>query len=395
MITGNENLLQIAELNSDFIAVFEQHGLGKYFKSENLIKTGRFVRLSTLLKSNNINSEHFINTLNQSISEKQKISDKENETLHFSAMLPCGLRNPFKEFTESYLEENKELFKDLNYMLEGNVNHELSYYPMLDNISDENELPDVIMASDINNFFHRPFINKFIEKDIFEAVEPYIPNKYLQKEGFADPNKNYTMYTANMLVIVVDKKKLGDRKIPKKWSDLLQPIFENSIIMRGEDDFFCNAVMLPFYKDHGFEAIKILANNIKGGMHPAEMVKLAESNDEKGVPIYIMPYFFAKRIKDKDVEIVWPEDGAIASPVFLLVKKKKKEQHKELLHFLFSKEVSELLKKRHFPAIHPDIDHKEFPKPVKWLGWDFLNNHYIGKLKEDIQDTFMEIWNKK
>ena len=33
--------------------------------------------------------------------------------------------------------------------MEGNVNHELSYYPLLDNITDENELPDVIMASDV------------------------------------------------------------------------------------------------------------------------------------------------------------------------------------------------------------------------------------------------------
>ncbi len=395
MITGNENLLQIAELNKEFISVFEQHGLGNYFKEENLNKTGRFIRLSTLLSSNNINTEYFIEKLNQSLTEKKEIEKNENETLHFSAMLPCGLRNPFKELTESYIEENKDLFKDLNYMMEGNVNHELSYYPLLDNITDENELPDVIMASDVNNFFHRPFIHRFIENDVFEAVEPYVPNKYLQKAGYADPKKNYTMYTANMLVMVVDKKKLGDREIPQKWSDILNPSFENSIIMRGEDDFFCNAVMLPFYKDHGFDAIKILAQNIKSGMHPAEMVKLAGKDDEKGAAIYIMPYFFAKRIKSADSEIIWPEDGAIASPVFLLVKKNKKEQHKELINYLFSKELAELLKQRYFPAIHPEIDHKDFPETVKWLGWDFLNDHYIGKLKEDIQDVFMEVWNKK
>ncbi len=399
MITGDENLFEISKLGNELIAFFEKHGLGSYFKEGNLKKIGRFTHLNSLLKAKNIEPGLFIENLNLIIKE-QNINLEGNlkgvqHKLHFVAMLPCGLRNPFKEYMEAHILNNAEKFKDLNYLIEGNVNHELSYYPLLDTIKDEWELPDIIMASDVNNFFHRPFVGRFIKKGIFEAYKPYSPNQYLEKNGYSDPAGNYTMFTANMLVIVVDKNKLGGRKMPEEWDDLLDPDFRNDIIMRGEDNFFCNAVLLPFFKDHGIDVMKILARNIKTGMHPANMVKLAGKNNDEGAAIYIMPYFFAKRVTNTNVSIVWPADGAIMSPVFMLMKKQTARHHKELLNFLFSKATSELLIDRYFPGIHPDVPHDNFNNTAKWLGWEFLNKNDIGALKEEIRNVFMGVWNTK
>lgn len=397
MITGTENLLQLSQQNEKFIRIFEQHGLSSYFKPENLNKIGRFTRLSTLLKSRNIEADPFIALLNDILEEEANEHNdlQQQENLHFAAMLPCGLRNPFKEFTETYLNEHSSEFDQLNYLIEGNVNHELSYYPLLDSIKSEDELPDVIMASDVNNFFHRPFTERFINTGVFETYSPFTPNPYLEKVGYADPGKHFSMFTANTLIMVVDKKMLGDRKMPETWDDLLAPEFENDIIMRGEDDFFCNAVMLPFFKDKGMDAIRTLASNIKSGLHPAEMVKLVGSEKKERATVYIMPYFFSKRIKTPHAEVIWPTDGAIVSPVFLLVKKSKVEEHKQLLDFLFSEKTSEMLLGRFFPSTNPAISHDVFPEALKWLGWDFLTQHDIGQLKDDIRDEFMKVWNKK
>ncbi len=399
MITGNENLLQIAETDADLIPLFEKQGLGSYFKTDNLKKIGKFTKLNSLLKSKNIQAALFIESLNQHLNH-QKVKDTSDistiqHSLHFAAMLPCGLRNPYKEYFESYIQNHTEEYPDLNYLIEGNVNHELSYYPILDSIENEEELPDIIIASDVNNFFHRPFTEKFIDKGYFKTYTPYQPNEYLEKTHYADPRGNFTMITANMLIIVVDQTRLGDRKKPEKWEDLLNPAFENDIIMRGEDDFFCNAVMLPFFKDKGFDAVRILANNIKSGMHPAEMVKLASNHKKEGACIYIMPYFFAQRLKNPNAHVVWPSDGAIVSPVFMLVKKGKEQKHKALLDFLIGKETGELMVNRYFPSIHPEVSNNDFPAPAKWLGWDFLNQNDIGQLKEDIRTEFMKVWSKK
>ncbi|GAF04014.1 ABC transporter substrate-binding protein [Saccharicrinis fermentans] len=398
MITGSENLLQIAEMNKAFIAVFEKHGLGNYFKQENLNRIGRFTRLNTLLKTNHLDAESFIETLNQLQNETLQNAETHmtrQENLHFSAMLPCGLRNPFKEFTEKFIQNNPNSFTNFNYLIEGNVNHELSYYPLLDNIHNSDELPDIIMASDINNFFHEPFMKRFIHTGIFESYQANALNKYLEQVQYADPHQHFTMYTANMLVIVVDMERLGHRKAPTTWSDLLDPSFKNDIIMRGEDDFFCNAVMLPFYKDAGMDSIKTLAQNIKSGLHPAQMVKLANQPNTQGAAVYIMPWFFSQRINNKHIKIVWPNDGAIASPVFLLVKKDKINQHQHFLNFLLSQETGEMLENRFFPSTHPKVPNSSFPKMIKWLGWDFIYKYDIGKLKEDIRTEFMKEWDKK
>lgn len=399
MITGNENLKQLVQMNDNIIPIFEKHGLGGYFKRENIEKIGKFTKLTSLLKSKNIDREQFIATLNQVLNTKTTDSSTElkdiQHNLHFAAMLPCGIRNPFKEFLETHIANNTEKFPILNYLIEGNVNHELSYYPLLDSISSVNELPDVIMASDVNNFFHKPFGERFIKNGVFKTYTPYNTNSYLEKYGYADTNGNFTMYTANMLVMVVDKERLGNRKMPTTWSDLLNSDFENEIIMRGEGDFFCNAIMLPFYKDAGFEAIKILAKNIKAGMHPAEMVKLAGTNKKEGGAIYIMPYFFAKQILNSNAVVVWPDDGAIVSPVFMLIKADKIETHKALLDFLLSFKTGQMMANRYFPSIHPEVSNDKFPQSLKWLGWDFLNNNDIGNLKNYIRDVFMSIWSAK
>ncbi len=398
MITGKENLQQVVDINKEFIPFFEKHGLGNYFKPGNLEKIGKYTRLNSLLKSKNIDPGLFITTMNELFDNNlQKGVDTlfTQESLHFSALLPCGLRNPFKEYFEAFAYADNGQFPGLNFLIEGNVNHELSYYPLLDSITDLNELPDIIMASDVNHFFHRPFINRFIDKNVFMAYKPYEYNNYLEKTGFVDPGNNFTMFTSNLLVMAVDKERLGNRTIPRTWNDLLDPSFHNEIVMRGEDNFFCNAVMLPFYQDGGNAAIETLGLNIKCGLHPAEMVKLAGTRKPGGGTVYILPYFFAKRIQNKQVEIVWPEDGAIASPVFILAKREKIGEHEFLLDFLFSKETGEMLTDRHFPSIHPGVSNDGFPEPVKWLGWDFLNIHDIGELKIHIRNIFMKVWNSK
>ena len=392
MLQGNETLHTVITRYPFLVEEFEKQGLGDYCKADNLEKTGKYIKLSTLCYHASLKQEALLAILNDRI--KVEKADERMETavmaedLHFMAMLPCGLRNPFKDYLETHINDNEELYEDLNYMAEGNVNHELSFYPTLDHVDTANELPDLILASDVNNFYHKPFMSKFVETNTFKTYAPYKPHAYLEKVGFSDPAGHFTMLTANLLVMVIDTEKLGSRLMPETWDDILHQSFENDIIMRGEEDFYCNAIMLPFYKDHGLNAIRSLARNIKGGKHPAEMVKLAGSGNSEAATIYIMPYFFAKKIQSPKVKLVWPVDGAIASPVFILAKQNKIAKHSHLLDFLFSKEMGDMLESRFFPSIHTDATN-DFPSDaVKWLGWDFIYSNDIGQLKETIQKAF-------
>ena len=46
---------------------------------------------------------------------------------------------------------------------------------------------------------------------------------------------------------------------------------------------------------------------------------------------------------------VWPEDGAIISPVFMLTKREKVDKMQDLIDFFSSKAVGEILSQRILP----------------------------------------------
>lgn len=388
MISESDTIQSVADKFPHALTVFDQHGLGRYFKPEALSKIGRYVRLETILKSSSIDVASFVAALNDAVDNNAEPNNSDLHQLHFLAMLPCGLQSPFKDLVEAHFAKHEEHYRGLNYLIEGNLNHELSYYPLVDSFVSIDELPDIIIASDVNNFMHRPFIERFIDKGLFQSYTPFAPHRYLADIGYPDPSGNYTMITANMLVMAVDRSRLGDRNMPQTWSDILLPEFENDVIIRGEADFFCNAVMLPLYKDCGLDGIRSFARNVKAGKHPAEMVKLADASKSESATIYVMPYFFSQNIKNPHVEVVFPRDGAITSPVFMLVKKSAIDKHAILLDYIVSQEMGELFVKRLFPSINPAVDNSPLPFTGKWIGWDFVRNNDMAELKARIQAVF-------
>lgn len=318
-----------------------------------------------------------------------------NSKMHadFVSMLPCGMVVPFNQAIRKYLEENTGLFEKFQVELEGNVNHENSYYPQLEKVKTLEELPDILVASDINHLFHQPFREQFIQEKIFQEFLPWGRNPELDQHVFFDPQGNFTMISANLLVIVVHHHQLKGRPIPQSWEDLLSSDFRHSIALRGDNQFFCNGVLLPFYQRWGITAIQALAQNTCQALHPAQMAKLAGSGLQQEPVISVMPYFFYDKIQRKEnVSLIWPREGAIPSPVFMLLKKNISRSHQQLAHFLVSEEMAHLFSHRGFPHCHPQGTIDTPQKKFFWVGWDFLNHADVGKAKSEIQQVFQQYY---
>lgn len=63
-------------------------------------------------------------------------------------------------------------------------------------------------------------------------------NTDLESIGFADPCGQFTMISANLLVLVTIDELMKDNTRPESWEDLLKDEFRNRVIMRGQDGFF-------------------------------------------------------------------------------------------------------------------------------------------------------------
>jgi ABC-type Fe3+ transport system substrate-binding protein len=121
------------------------------------------------------------------------------------------------------------------------------------------------------------------------------------------------------------------------------------------------------------------------------MVKAAGSGREDTPAISAMPLFFANNIKNREnVSIVWPTDGALVSPVTMLVKADKREELRFLIDFLNGLEVAAICAGAAFPSVHPGVDNcLPDNATFKWIGWDYVKNHDLKALIADTNAAFL------
>ena len=183
--------------------------------------------------------------------------------------------------------------------------------------------------------------------------------------------------------------------MPRSWSDLLNPAYAKSIAIRGNrDGSFCETLLLSLYKDLGSSGLERLGRNVAWGWHPSQMVKAAGSGRDDTPAISVMPLFFANNIKNRgNVTIVWPGDGALVSPVTMLVKAEKREELRHLIEFLNGPQVAAICAGAAFPAVHPEVDNRLPDNAAfKWIGWDYVKNNDLKALISDTNAAFLRAY---
>ena len=93
------------------------------------------------------------------------------------------------------------------------------------------------------------------------------------------------------------------------------------------------------------------------------------------------------------MKAVWPEDGAIIAPIFMLVKTMNAEITKPFADFFLSEKTGNVFAKSgFFPSTNPAVDNNlPADKKFIWIGWDFLRTHDIGFLLSKLRKDFETI----
>lgn len=381
--------------------VFINNGFAVFADDEVIKQLGVVLKLKTALKSKNINPESFVLLLKGKIAETGRyrnlqttVLENGSQHLNMLSLLPCPLKVPMQSELKlflDYLREEKKM--PLNYCIESFFNDHLDYEDYLEIFEEPDEIPDVIMTAGYS-FFYKKFMERFVMKGVFADVINRPVNSRLAEAGLIDPDGHFTVIGANILVMVVDKNRLGGSPMPQTWGDLLKPEYENKVVMRGHGDIFCDVVQLNYYKDYGVAGVEQLGRSVKYGLHPAQMVKELTSSRADVPPIHIMPYFFYKTMKQsKHIMIVWPEDGILAYPISVLVKADKMQKLQELVDYLTGPQIARICAEAYFPAVHADVK-VNLPEHVKlkWLGWDFIKNNDMKYLVETMNSAFMRAY---
>lgn len=347
--------------------------------------------IEDVLKNKQLNVDVFLDMLNEHIEvelvDVTLMEQQQDGVIDIIGLLPCPVRIPLLEQFA-----NLSCLSKINHNLKA-ASEGLDWLKEDVKLSTtESDLADVYISAGFDLFFEEELMKQYKDQKVFEDFYHDVPyntdfdNELVQLK---DPNGDYSMLGVVPAVFLVNTLALGDRPIPRTWSDLLDPIYEGSISLPVSDFDLFNAILIHLYKEFGEQAIEKLGKSLIKSMHPAEMVK-SEKRSRVKPAVSIMPYFFTKMALPGSVmQAVWPEDGAIISPIFMLTKRSKKDELKEISDMFVSKETGEILShKGLFPSVHKDVDNNLTGKTFKWVGWDYINSNNIGKILEHCMAVF-------
>jgi ABC-type Fe3+ transport system substrate-binding protein len=378
--------------------IFVRNGFPALADDGVLANLGPVLTLKTALKSKTINEAVFLRLLEAKIVEKRIYQGMEATViqqegrLNILTLIPCPLKVPLQEELTRFFDALKEQTgMTLNYSIDISANKHLDGGEYSKYFTVAEELPDVILTTGFD-FLYKTFIDRFITTGVFLPAACQQVNSRLAAAKLTEADSPFTVIAVNTLVMVVDKKRLGKLPLPRTWRDLLDPLYEKQVVIRGQGDIFCDVVQLNYYKDYGDEGIKGLAKAVRYGLHPAQMVKELASSRLDVPPIHIMPRFFAETIVNrKQIEIIWPEDGALTYPISLLVKADKREELKPVVDFLIGAEVARIFDEAWFPALHPTAGGKlPADATFKWVGWDYVKQKDMEVLTGELNERFLQ-----
>ena len=370
----NETIYNLTEKHPETIEILVSYGLDKLKNPAIRNTIGKTMTLKTVCDNKNINIDDVVEKINSTVFKL------DSEQITVKGILPCPIRFPLIDKIDNFIAKNN---LNIDYTLPA-ASTGLDW--LIEETSEKKNLADIYLSAGFSLFFDDNKIGKFAKEGIFNNLEINYNDDF---KHFYDPKNIYTILGVVPAVFIVNTELLGDRTIPTKWSDLLKDDYQGEIAVPMKDLDLFNALLLGLYTTYGKEAIEKLGQSVIKNMHPAEMVKNASAN--KTPLVSIAPYFFASMLKENNkMKAVWPEDGAIASPIFLISKKETYDKHKEFLEFLKSSEIGNILSSNgKFPSTVLGVNNNlSSDKKFIFSGFDFINNNDIASLIIELENIF-------
>jgi putative spermidine/putrescine transport system substrate-binding protein len=407
-IAPEMTLFDITEGHPETIDVFVANGYEHVGDESKRTVQGKMVSLAQAVQAKGKDLASFTTLLENAVKENREEEDitlktVEDESRVFpsegdirvAGLLPCPVRLPLMEsFDKVAGAITRETGLSVGVRLAAASVGADALEDGMNAIEDEDDLPDLFLSAGFEAFFDKRNMARFKDRGVFTDRSWEKHNKIFDEYGLKDPDGHYAMLAVVPAVFLVDKTQLDEGEaVPQTWKEILGPRFKHKIAMPvGDFDLF-NGILLTIWKHYGDEGVEAIGRNLLEGMHPSQAAGRFAPKGGKGPMVSVIPYFFSKMAQfNTDAEIVWPQDGAVISPIFMLLKKSSPEPAARIADFFASKEVGEILAHRGlFPSCHPEVENM-VPEsaPFMWLGWDFIRENDLGELIPKVNDIFLK-----
>ncbi len=407
-ISPEMTLFDITEKFPETIDVFVANGYEHVGNEQKRTTNGKMVTLGQAVQMKGKDLGVFTALLENSVKENRAKGDltlamaadeaqifPTEGDIKVAGLLPCPVRIPMLEAFDNLSQKiTAETGKTIGVRLAAASVGADALEAGMQSISDESDLPDIFLSAGFEAFFDRKNMARFKDRSVFVDRSWATHNDMMEPYGLKDPDGHYAMLAVVPAVFLVDKTQLEEgEEVPRTWQEILGPRFKNKIAMPvGDFDLF-NGILLTIWKEFGEEGVEAIGRNLLEGMHPSQVAGRFAPKGGKGPMVSVIPYFFSKMAQfNPNAEIVWPADGAVVSPIFMLLKNSAPEEAGRIADFFASKKVGEILSHRGlFPSCHPEVVNQvpDFA-PLMWLGWDFIRENDLGELIPRVNEIFLK-----
>ena len=253
------------------------------------------------------------------------------------------------------------------------------------------QVPDLIVGQVFGDMLFTGFFDRFVKTGTFKQVIDPAPLAPMRLDQFADRYETFNPLALFPEVLLVDRKVLGDKPVPRRMEDLLDPCYEGLLGLPDEHEYIGVRFLMHILQNYGEDGLAAIERNAVTGFAGPAGARTAGTNAEPRAAIYLTPWIFAAGAHAPGrVDIVWPEDGLFVQPIALLVKKHLRPENEPILEWLLSEEVGRVFADNHFISTNPAVDNRlpEDLSSFAWLGWDWIYDNDVAALRETLRERF-------
>ena len=257
--------------------------------------------------------------------------------------------------------------------------------------------PDMLVSAEGGNVFNRGFHRRHVEGGDFCSAQSEAVAPPFTQAGLVDPKGWIGVFAVAPFVLLVDRERLGELPLPRCWADLADPIYAGQVVFggwRAPGDRRYGAVNSFFLQcmahELGLGGLARILANVPSLLHSAQMPRLAGTDAAPG-GIMVAPLSLADMCPRRNrTRIVWPEDGALAYPLWLTVKRSRRQALAPLVEHFHGPGLAELLNANRYPALCPGSS-PSMPAwaRLKWPGWDFVRDPECAAQAKAVRKLFL------
>lgn len=231
----------------------------------------------------------------------------------------CLLSKAERDFinmkNERLIKEDMKTSYDFEFY---GLGYEKTLSQKVDSLIGENLVDgDIIVSTDLDVFQNSKRSEYFLEN--YRTLEDtFTYSDYIREnKSIIDPSSYFFPFIIIPLVMIVNKDKC--KKPVKSFKDLLDDDFKDDYSFGGHSNSAGHSLLKSIHYLYGEDSYLKFLNNAQVTSMPAQAFQKLMKGE---VSLAIVPSIFALRGGVGSLEAVWPNEGAVAIPSYIAVRKR-------------------------------------------------------------------------